>query len=350
MSTIHNHPVWGHEQDGMYNCGLYGGSFNPLHEGHVRCLIEAASRCRRLIVVLSCGERRPEIDLRVRYRWLYQVTSQLGNVSLFVLTDTAGDKDQYTEEYWQADAEKVREFAGEPIDVVFCGSDYDENSYWARCYPGAELTIIPRDEISSTAIRQDPLAHWDWLPAVVRPYYTKKVLITGSESTGKSTLTANLARHYNTTLVEEVGRDISERSGTDAMMIPDDFTDILLRHKIRETEALQQANRILFEDTDCLVTLFYLGFLEGSDKPKNQALAEAIAGLNHYDLVLFMEPDIPFVQDGDRSEIIAADRARFSDQLKQIYLSHGYALECVSGDYQTRFDRAVSLVEQVVRP
>lgn len=42
------------------------------------------------------------------------------------------------------------------------------------------------------------------------------------------------------------------------------------------------------------------------------ALADAIAALNQYDLILFLQPDVAFVQDGDRSEIIAADRERYS--------------------------------------
>jgi len=332
-----------------YNCGIYGGSFNPLHISHVRCLIEAANQCQRLIVVLSHGERRHEIDVRQRYRWLYHLTSHLGNVRILVLSDNAETKEDYTAEYWHQDAEKVKAFAGEPIDVVFCGSDYDDNSFWLRCYPQAELKIIPRDEVSSTAIRQDPLAHWDWLPPVVRPFYAKKVLITGSESTGKSTLTTNLAHYFNTTFLEEVGRDMSERSGTDTMMLPEDFTDILLHHKIREAQALQNANRILFEDTDCLVTLFFLGFLDGPDQPNNQALAEAIARLNSYDLILFLEPDVTFIQDGGRSPIIAADRLAYSDQIKQIYRTHGYNFHCISGNYQSRFEQAVTLVNQLIR-
>ncbi|WP_376785767.1 adenylyltransferase/cytidyltransferase family protein [Ruminiclostridium cellobioparum] len=28
-----------------FKCGMYGGSFNPLHLGHVRCIIEAANQC-----------------------------------------------------------------------------------------------------------------------------------------------------------------------------------------------------------------------------------------------------------------------------------------------------------------
>ena len=321
-----------------YQCGMYGGSFHPLHMGHVRCIIEAANQCRTLIIVISEGVNRSEIDIRIRYRWIYQLTRHIGNVKIFLLSDDAETKEGYSEAYWDSDAEKVKAFAGEKIDAVFCGSDYDENSFWAKCYPDAELNIIKRNGISSTEIRNDIYGHWDWIPAVVKPYYVKKVLLIGGESTGKSTLTINLANYYNTNYLEEVGRDISERSGTDMLMIPDDFTDILLCHKIRETE-----------DTDCLITLFYLDFLEGKEKENNTALAEAIAHLNSYDLILFLEPDVEFVQDGDRSMVIAADREKYSSRIKELYQKHGFSFEIVNGSYQQRFKKAVQLIDHLLK-
>lgn len=332
-----------------YNCGMYGGSFNPLHLGHVRCIIEAANQCRQLIVVLSEGVNRDEIDVRVRYRWLYQLTSHLGHVKLFILKDTANTKEDYTEEYWAHDAELVKAFAGQKIDVVFCGDDYDEDSFWAKCYPEAEVKFLERDEISSTKIREDLYGHWDWLPNVVKPYFVKKVLLIGGESTGKSTLTINLANYYNTNYLEEVGRDISERSGTDLMMIPEDFTDILLQHKTKELECIKHSRRILIEDTDCLVTAFYIQFLDGKSKAMNEKLADAIAAINTYDLILFLEPDVAFVQDGNRSPVIAADRKTYSDKIKEIYRSHGFKFEIISGDYQQRFERAVHLIDNMIK-
>lgn len=331
-----------------FKCGMYGGSFNPLHLGHVRCIIEAANQCEELIVVISEGINRNEIDVRVRYRWIYQITKHIGNVRIFILQDSAETKQAYTEDYWIEDAVKVREFAGKKIDAVFCGSDYSINSFWARCYPEAENIFFQRDDISSTEIRENVMSHWEWLPNIVRPYYVKKVLLIGGESTGKSTLTINLANYYNTNYLEEVGRDISERSGTDMLMLPDDFTDILLTHKLREREALLSSNRVLFEDTDCLITKFYIQFLDGRDKTLNEKLADAIAELNNYDLVIFLEPDVKFVQDGDRSPVIEADRVYFSDKIKELYKERGYNIEVISGDYQQRFLKSVSLIDKLL--
>lgn len=51
-----------------YSYGMYGGSFNPLHLGHLRCMISAANQCERLIIVISNGLNRDDIDIRQRYR------------------------------------------------------------------------------------------------------------------------------------------------------------------------------------------------------------------------------------------------------------------------------------------
>ena len=332
----------------QYNVGMYGGSFNPLHMGHVDCIIQAANMCRKLFVVLSIGHKRNEIDGRVRYRWIYQLTKHIGNIKIIILEDDAKTKDAYTEEYWQSDAEKVKAQVGKHIDVVFCGSDYGENSFWNRCYPDSELYIFQRNEISSTEIRKNPYAHWDWIPNVAQPYFVKKVLLMGGESTGKSTLTINLANRFNTNFIDEAGRDISERSGTDMLMISEDFTEILLQHKLNEIKAIEHSNKVLFIDTDTLVTQFYMGFLEDPGIEKNKALSDAIDAVNEYDLILFLEPDVEFVQDGDRSEAIRENRVKYSEQIKDLIRSHGKTFVTVSGSYQERYETAVKEVYKLL--
>ena len=328
----------------QYDVGMYGGSFNPLHLGHVDCIMQAACMCRELHIVLSVGHNRDEIDARIRYRWLYQLTKHVGNVHIMMLEDDAATKAAYTEDYWQRDADIVKARVGKPIDVVFCGSDYDENSFWHRCYPDSALHIFARNEISSTEIRCNPYRHWDWIPDVVRPHYVKKVLLTGGESTGKSTLTIHLAHRFNTNYIDEAGREISERSGTDRLMLTADFTEILLQHKLNEMRAVEHSNRVLFIDTDALVTQFYMQFLLDPGIAQNRALSDAIDALNAYDLILFLEPDVDFVQDGDRSEVIRDDREKYSEQIKDLLRSHGRGFVEICGDYWERYRQAVELV------
>lgn len=327
-----------------YKCGMYGGSFNPLHLGHLDCIIKAAGLCEQLIIVISHGTNRNEIDVRIRYRWIYQLTKHIGNVKIFILEDNSPSKQDYTEELWYADCKKVKDFAGQKIDVVFCGSDYDKNSFWAKCYPESELVIFPRNNISSTLIRSNVYDHWDMLPKIVREYYTKKVLILGSESTGKSVLSQNLANYFCTNYLEEVGRELSILSGTDEMMLAQDFTQILLEHKLKELKAIESCNKVLIEDTDCLITKFFIDYLKEPEAQKNSLLAKAIAQINSYDLILFLEPDVKFVFDGDRSKDIADNRVKISQQIKDIYKDNGFSFVEISGTYNERFEKAKQLI------
>ena len=42
------------------------------------------------------------------------------------------------EALWQEDCKKVKERIGKTINVVFCGSDYDENSFWNKLFRGVK--------------------------------------------------------------------------------------------------------------------------------------------------------------------------------------------------------------------
>ncbi|GKX28844.1 bifunctional NAD biosynthesis protein NadR [Vallitalea longa] len=335
-----------------YDVGMYGGSFDPLHIGHIHDIIRASSMCKMLYIVISWCEGRESTIKELRYRWIHNCCRHLSNIKIIMIEDEAIDKDTYdTNYYWEKGAEDIKRAIGRPIDVVFCGTDYYGTDRFENLYsPDSDVVYFDRSEVpvSSTDIRKWVFDNWYYIPKVCRPYYTRKVLIVGGESTGKSTLVHNLALAYNTNYVEEVGRDICEIAGNEELMIMEDFNEILLRHKVKEMDAIKDSNKILFIDTDAITTLFYTKFLLSKEEEiaKCGLLADAITNINEFDLILFLEPTVDFVQDGTRSEIIESDRDKYSNQIKELLEKYGSRYYCISGNYLDRFNRAKKLIEE----
>ena len=124
----------------------------------------------------------------------------------------------------------------------------------------------------------------------------KRIVLTGAESTGKSTLAKALAIHYNAPISDEFVRhyvDQLDRELTDADLLP-----IALGQLSAEAAATKKATSIVFHDTNILSSIIYAKhyFNESVTKADN-----AIQG-NHYSLYLLCETDIPWVADEGQRE------------------------------------------------
>lgn len=334
-----------------YKVGMYGGCFNPLHLGHVNDIIIASNLCEKLYVVLSVTNDEKEIDHRERLMWLKNITLEMDNIEVFEIFDTNTSKETYD---WETGARDIKNYINKPIDVVFSGDDYKGRNIWEKLYPESEIYYISRRivDISSTEIRDNPFKYWEYLPNCVRPYYTKKVCVIGTESTGKTTLVRNLAKYFNTTHVEEAGRYICDDAGGIDNMQPYHYFEILFKHKQLEKEASKNANKVLLVDTDSLITLYYykLGF-EGTNEINTafEDVATGISKLNNYDLYLFLEPDVEWIQDGTRTYGEQEVRENNNIKLKKIFNENNIKYISITGDYNERYLTAKTLIENIIK-
>ena len=334
----------------MYKVGMYGGSFNPPHLGHVNNIMEASCLCEKLYVVLGFSKKRDKIDHRERFKWLKQIVKDLPNTHVLELEDSDISKETYN---WEKGRDDIVAKIEEEIDIVFCGDDYKGTNLFESLYPSAKVHYFSRDivNISSTEIRDNPYKYYEYLPKVVRPYYTKKVVIMGTESCGKSTLVNSLAKIYNTTFVEELGREVCEQAGGIDNMIPSDFPEIMFLHKVRELEALKDANKVLFIDTEAIITMYYLRLLFDNTKENIEpiiALGNAVSATNQDYHYIFLEPDVAWVQDGTRT--YGEDEVRNSNNimLKEMLAERNIKYETVNGNYHERLVKVKKIVDRLI--
>jgi HTH-type transcriptional repressor of NAD biosynthesis genes len=237
------------------------------------------------------------------------------------------------------------------IDIVFCGSDYKGLNVFERLYKDSNIHYFDRRKIniSSTQIRRNPYIYFEYLPKIVQQYFLKKIVIIGTESCGKSTLVRNLAKIYNTVYVQEVGRIICDEAGGIDNMKAEDFIKIFIKHKALEMEQEKYANKVLFIDTEAIVTLYYLGLQCGDmDLSMINNLGNSIANLNNYDLYIFLEPDVKWIQDGTRTYGEDETRQKNNLLLKQMLQERGITYEVINGGYHERFEKTKKLINMLI--
>ncbi len=120
----------------------------------------------------------------------------------------------------------------------------------------------------------------------------KKIAIVGPESTGKSTITQQLARHYQTLWVPEYARYYCA-----ALTRPCDLQDeINMFHgqcALEDSILAITERELLFCDTTFLTVKIWSDEMFGETPP---VVLEALP-LYHYDLYLLMDIDLPWQED-----------------------------------------------------
>lgn len=167
---------------------------------------------------------------------------------------------------------------------------------------------------------------------------TRRIVFTGSESTGKSTLAQQLAAALGTDWIPEYSRDYAELR--DGVLSADDVEPIARGQVAREDDwaATHPSAREVVLDTDLVSTTVYAEFYYGRCPP--WILEEAQRRLG--DLYLLCDLDLPWLADGVRDQPHArlGVHTRFEERLA----AFGANVVTVSGVGDRRLQAAMAAV------
>jgi len=157
----------------------------------------------------------------------------------------------------------------------------------------------------------------------------KRVVVTGSECTGKTTLAGALAQHYQVPCVSEFARRfVAEKGAAPALA---DVEAVAHGQIALEDEVAATASTLLIQDTDLLSTVLYSHHYYGvCPEWVEAALQERRA-----DLYLLAGIDVPWVADGNQRD--RGDRRdEMQDLFRQALLERGLPFCEIEGSVEVR--------------
>ncbi len=167
----------------------------------------------------------------------------------------------------------------------------------------------------------------------------KKIVVTGPESTGKSTLCEQLAKKYNTNWVPEYAREYLLQLGRPYTY--DDLLIIAMGQLGQEDRISSSSNSpLVFIDTDMYVMKVWCEYVFG--KCHSFILDEIVK--RKYDLYLLCNTDLPWVADELREYPDLESRERLYHMYKDLMINQQTPWFDISGDYDERLEKAISIV------
>ena len=360
--------------------GITFGGYCPMHQGHLDLIMQAKKE-NDICYVIVCGydnePRADEIGLTLNRRfslvkqmfkddeqirvlqvndtklgidesmsdsnwdvWLSYIARQINNMEVILNTKGYINYTWYVGEKSYVDALEKRKYD----KFTFAGWNIIDNVVYV------ERTINP---ISATMIRENPIKHWNKIAWAFRPYFSTNILITGTASEGKSTLTRDIATYFGIPYSEEYGRTYMEFYGkSDTDLTINDFQEFLIEQR-RDTKSKIESpgnNGIVISDTDNLVTLMYAQeYVEDNnidlteeDYKTLETLAWNIKRGIQWDKIFLLPPKNKFVDDGCRymEQSSMEERTKNYNRLVNLLKQFGWwdKVEVINGDYLENFE------------
>jgi len=179
-----------------------------------------------------------------------------------------------------------------------------------------------------------------------KPANCLKAVIFGPESTGKTTLSEQLARHYNSVWVPEYAREYLQDKWNNERKTcePKDLLPIARGQMALENELAQKTDSILICDTDLLETKVYSeAYYVGSCDP----MLEKYALENKYDLYFLTYIDIPWEADDLRDK--PNERIRMFKAFENALIQNKRPYVLLKGDKSQRLSMAIQHIDELLK-
>lgn len=313
------------------------GKFLPFHKGHEAMIRFAQTKCD-FLSVLVCASDQEKIAGTIRKNWIDDTFSNEQNINVEIfnylesnLPNTSESSEEVSKVWAEIFLEKFPDYplliTSEPYgNFVAKFMDIQHISF-----DNARQSV----PVSATKVRKNLFENWDFLPDSVKPYFAIKVVILGTESTGKSTLTKRLAQHFKGSYVQEAGRDLVPDSRDFEL---EDLALVAEEYAHRINEAATGPAPLIIIDTDIHITKSYAEFCF----QKTLKVKEEILKSNQANLYLYLNNDVPHIQDGTRMN--EAERNLLDQSHRKTLKDHDINFIEIKGTYEERFQQSVTLI------
>lgn len=369
--------------------GITFGGYCPMHTGHLD-LIMRAKKENDLCYVIVCGyDNEPRADeigltLNRRYSLVKQMFKDDEQIKVFKVNDTElGIDESMSESNWdtwlhcvedqvEALEEKIAdEMIGWTEYTWYVGEQSYVDSLEKRIYDRQKdntfgiidnVVYVERSKnpISATMIRENPIKYWNKIAWPFRQYFSTNILITGTASEGKSTLTRDIATYFGLPYSEEYGRTYMEYYGKDDTdLTVTDFQQFLIEQRRDTQKKIESAGNtgVVISDTDNLVTLMYAkAYVEDpnidmteEDYKTLETLAKNIKRGIQWDKIFLLPPKNTFVDDGVRymKQSTMSERMKNYNILVQLLKDFGWwdKVHVITGDFLENFNTVKEYIE-----
>ena len=358
--------------------GICFGGYCPLHQGHLDVIMKAKKE-NDLTFVFVCGHDGEErgakegLPLLKRYRIIKNFLED-DLLKVHYINDTELGLDQsMSPDNWKIwTAEVFNQIIRTPNrsndNDIFRFTWYVAESFYKEmiekyCPFHCKVELLDRtfNPISGTACRENPIKYWKNITAPFRAYFSHNILIAGTASEGKTTLTRDIGKYYGIPYSYEKGRDMCHLKTDPEFTVKDFIYNIYEQHKYNEELIASPQNPGVFiSDTDNMVTLMYAhyyakrdGFaLDEEDYNVLYQMTKAYRKTTKWDKIFLIKPQPKNIVDDGERYMPDGDyeiRKEFFDFLKNLYDEFDYEYEILEGNYYENYMTVRRYIDELYR-